>query len=371
MKKIQIAFLLVFVLGVFSACERKEAEWKGTITNMDGVTVVRNPPEPMYDGDVLMLEEELTIGESGEEEEPAFYSISGIQADSRGNIYVLDGRARQVKVFDKEGKFTHTIGREGQGPGEFQITNDMLLTHDENIAVLDRRSNRLSFFSPEGRLLNEVSVSKVNGLFRIYPDSDGNYTARLTPRGQTYMNQIKKLDKNLEEFALIAELEHPRRADIIEVYYPQLRAAVMSDDKIVWGDWFEYKLNISDKTGKKIREINMDYRPVPISDEFKENFLKELSSISSLSRKVDFPENHPAFQALSCDEQGRIFVRTSEQTEDGREDYYDIFDEEGRYLAKIPLGFFPRTWKNNKLYAAVEDEEGYQVMKRFRVTWNY
>jgi hypothetical protein len=152
---------------------------------------------------------------------------------------------------------------------------------------------------------------------------------------------------------VIAELEHPRRAGIIEIYTPELKAVVMSDDKIVWGNWFEYK--VSDKTGQKTREIIMDYRPIPITEEFKEKFIKELSGLVPLSRKVEFPEYHPSFRAMSCDEKGRIFIRTSEQTEDEKGYYYDILYEKGRYMAKLPLEFLPHIWKNKRLYSVEED----------------
>lgn len=369
--KLILTILIIFNLVVVEACKNQKAEWKGTIEEINGVTVIKNPKEPMYREDVLSLEEELTLGETREGEEPVFIGVSGIQVDSRGNIYVLDGRARQVKVFDKDGKHIRSFGRKGQGPGEFQVTNDIVMTPDETIMILDRGNLRLSFFSPEGELLKEVSASKIPRLFRIYPDSDGNYTARINLRGQKHIYQIKKLDENLEELSLVAELKHPRRTNVIEIYDPQLRAIVMKDDKIVWGNWKQYKLIITDKTGRKSREIHKEFNPVKITDEDKERVIKELSAGIPLRRKVEFPDNYPAFQGLSCDEQGRIFVRTSEQTENNQGYYYDIFDKEGKYIAKIPLAFFPREWKKNKLYTIEEDEEGYQVVKRYKATWRY
>jgi len=363
---------IVFILSVFNifiSCEQKKAKWKGTIEEIDGVTIVKNLKEPMYEEGVLILEEELTIGKIIKGEEPIFVVISGIQVDSKGHIYVLDGRARRIRVFDKDGKHIRSFGREGQGPGEFQRANDIVLTPDETIMILDRGNYRLSFFSQEGELLKEVSASKIPRLFRIYPDSDGNYTARINLRGQKYIYQIKKLDANLEELSMIAELEHPRRTDILEMFFPNLIAIVMKNDKIVLGNWQQYKLTITDRTGRKIREITKDYEPVKITDEDKERVIKELSAGIPLKRKVEFPDNYPAFQGLSCDEQGRIFVRTYERVVDGEDYYYDIFDEEGKYIANIPLGFFPRTWKNNKLYTIEEDEDGYQYIKCYKVTW--
>lgn len=364
-----VLFLSVFI--IFISCEQQKREWKGTIEEVDGVTVVKNPKEPMYGKDVLSLEEELTIGKTKEGEEPVFTVISGIQVDSKGNIYVLDGRARRVRVFDKDGKHIRSFGGQGQGPGEFQLANDIVLTPDETIMILDRGNYRLSFFSQEGELLKEISASKIPSLFRIYPDSDGNYTARISLRGRKYVYQIKKLDANLEELSLIAEFEHPRRTDVLEMFFPNLIAVVMKDDRIVLGNWQHYKLTVTDKTGRKIREIHKDYNPVKITDEDKERVIKELSEGIPLRRRIEFPNNYPAFQGLSCDEQGRIFVRTSERAEDNEGYYYDIFDKEGKYIAKIPLGFFPRTWKNNKLYTIEQDEEGYHVVKRYKVKWKY
>ena len=39
------------------SCEKQKAEWKGTIEEMDGVTIVKNPKEPMYGEDVFSLED--------------------------------------------------------------------------------------------------------------------------------------------------------------------------------------------------------------------------------------------------------------------------------------------------------------------------
>ena len=65
-----LSFLLVFV-----SCQKKEAEWKGTIEEMDGVTVIKNPKEPMYGEDVFSLEEELSIGEAEGKEKYMFSPI--------------------------------------------------------------------------------------------------------------------------------------------------------------------------------------------------------------------------------------------------------------------------------------------------------
>jgi len=74
---------------------------------------------------------------------------------------------------------------------------------------------------------------------------------------------------------------------------------------------------------------------------------------------------------MNIDDAGRIFVQTYEKTIDESGYYYDVFNSEGKYIAKIPLKTQPRVWKRGKLYTIEEEEEGYQVVKRYKVNWRY
>ena len=82
---------------------------------------------------------------------------------------------------------------------------------------------------------------------------------------------------------------------------------------------------------------------------------------------VRVPKFHPALGEITADEEGRMYVQSWERTEKMNGYYYDIFDPEGRYVAKIPLHFSPTVWKNGKVYAIEVDESGFQVVKRYKV----
>ena len=62
---------------------------------------------------------------------------------------------------------------------------------------------------------------------------------------------------------------------------------------------------------------------------------------------------------------------TFERVEDGEGYYYDVFDDEGKFIVKVPLKTRPLLLKNGKLFTVEEDEEGYQFVKRYKVSWNY
>ena len=90
-----------------------------------------------------------------------------------------------------------------------------------------------------------------------------------------------------------------------------------------------------------------------------------------LLETLKIPEYHLPFRWLIADDEARIFVLTYERVEDGKGYYWDVFDAEGKYIVKVPLKTRPFKIKNSKLYTVEEDEEGYQYVKRYKVTWKY
>jgi len=83
--KFVFAFFLLYSFMISVACKKQKAEWKGTIEEVNGVTVVKNPKEPIYVEDVFSLEEELSIGEAIGRKEYMFNRIAiAIEEDEEG-----------------------------------------------------------------------------------------------------------------------------------------------------------------------------------------------------------------------------------------------------------------------------------------------
>ena len=62
--KVISIFLSISALILLVSCHQQKAEWKGTVEEENGITVVKSPIEPMYKEDVFSLEEELSTGEA-------------------------------------------------------------------------------------------------------------------------------------------------------------------------------------------------------------------------------------------------------------------------------------------------------------------
>ena len=66
----------------------------------------------------LVLEEQIAIG-SMDGEHDVFGRIMNLAIDSRGRLVIADDLSQNLKVFELTGEFVATIGRSGEGPGEF------------------------------------------------------------------------------------------------------------------------------------------------------------------------------------------------------------------------------------------------------------
>lgn len=358
-----LLFILVLIMSV--SCEKQKSEWKGTIDEVDGVTVVRNPKEPMYGEDVFSLEEELSIGESEGREEHMFSEIRGIAVDDEERIYILDSKEAHIKVFDKDGEYIRTISRKGQGPGEIGFPRSVFITNQNEIIVPDISNRRLAFFSLEGRFIKNISTAKMN-LRSTRVDSDGNIigvVAFLYEEELRY--ELKKFDSDMSHLYSFASAPAPSPRTF-NPFMPVLRWDLNNNDQIICGYPKKYEMEIFDSRGKVIRKIIKDYEQVEITKEEMKPFERLPQTI-----KLSMLKYKSAYQQLIVDDECKIFVLTWERIADRDGYYYDVFDSEGKYIAKIPLRMRPIVWKKNKFYTIEEDEKGYQVVKRYKVTWKY
>lgn len=358
----------IFILFVFISCRQQKTEWKGAIEETDGVTVVKNPNEPMYKEDIFVLEEELTIGESEGREEYMFQLIRYIAVDEKENIYILDRKAGHIKVFDNKGSYIQTIGKKGQGPGEF-VTPGQIFIWERKLMVYDNGDRSFSFFTLDGEFIKSINASKAEGL-EAKIDSKGNITFATMGYSKETRNITYRLDLYDKELNFIKRLDSiPGAADHrgYNLFPPLFSWAIDSNDNIIYGYQKEYKLQVFNPDGNLKKIIIKEHEPAKIT---KQEIDERMANIQP-GRKVYIPQYHPVFRGIFIDGDGRIFVMNWPRVGAHEGYFYDVFDSEGSYITKISLMGNPGIWKNHKLYTIEEDAEGYQVVKRYKVTWSY
>lgn len=95
--------------------------------------------------------EEVRIG-NVEDPEQGFSQIRRVRVSESGRVYVLDGSAREVRVFSPDGERLRVMGGPGEGPGEFLLPVNMGLLAD-TLWVNDGRARRMTWFGPDGEVL--------------------------------------------------------------------------------------------------------------------------------------------------------------------------------------------------------------------------
>lgn len=357
----RLAVVLIPFFFCISGCTHKDdgLEWGGAITEEMGTVVVSNPKAPVYQTGLLSLREDLTIGDTLGSEEYMFSNIRQLVVSGTGDIYVLDSKESHIKVFDKEGIYIHTIGKRGQGPGE--LDNARLISINNDRLVVTESGRRLSFFDLDGTFQRNIPTGDKTILWTMI-DSKGKLMLMTAIFSETSRYNVAVYDQNLNLLYDIASTPTP----VPQAYDPFLPIAyqiIDYSDHIIYGYPERYEIDIFSPEGKKVRRILRDYDPVPIS----EKELAERTEGMPPGIKLDPSKYHSAFGRFFPDDEGRLYVQTWKK--DGTDFFYDIFDRQGRYLLQTKIPERPFICRGGKLYCVVEDEEGYQQVKRYEMSW--
>lgn len=146
--RFRILFAL-FLVSIFVGAQK--------IETVNGVRVIHNEKGGQWGTNLeVKLELVRTIGGLDAEENLSFNNPSDIVQDSTGNLYILDFGNKRIQMLDPEGKFIRSIGRKGQGPGEFQSPYSMDIDSDNSLFVFDLGSRRIEVLSPQGMPLRTI-----------------------------------------------------------------------------------------------------------------------------------------------------------------------------------------------------------------------
>lgn len=359
-----VTALLCFTLFLFSACGQQKTGWQGTIDVVDGVTVVKNPEDPIYKTESFEMIEELSIGEREGKEEYMFQRLRTLAVNTNEDIYVLDYRAKLIRKFDKEGQFISTIGKPGQGPGEFQAPIILFCSNQGELVVGD--IHRVSYFTLDGEFLRST-IYKGGRIILQDIDREGNFYC-FDIVGEKNVYELKKFDPEFNYIVSFGTSPLPNQNN--NPFFSILRFDIIQGTWIVSGYAEEgYFLEIKDTSGNLMRKIKKKHTPLEPTQEDVEE--KTADYTPELKKKLSVPKYLPPFRTILADDKGRIYIGTYERTPDREKSFFDIFDAEGKYIFKVPFKSIPHVIKKDKIYTIEEDEDGYLLVKRYKVTWNY
>jgi len=333
----------------------------------DGVKTITNPEYPRNGRFAAKLTAEMSCGEEAKPEMAMLNKPLDLKVDDQGRVYVMDWGDVHIKVYDRQGRFLRTIGRKGQGPGEFDMPAFFDLMSGGKICVLDGRQRRITILTNEGQY---VSSFRFDGFFRALA-IDGQDRLFLAKYGATeelklstefrevpYITGIFRTDASGKEMVHLTDFTG--EAQLMLGMNGGGITSIGSLYVIVWdvnhqgklyGGFNEiYRLGSYGPDGKIEFAFGREF--TPLKNPRYKGLRGQKKTMPAFNEKIVFDEKENLWLELYKDDAIKDFT-------------YDVFSPEGIYLKQVRIDQRIFQFKNGKVYSIVRPEEGYPSIKRF------
>jgi hypothetical protein len=375
MRYLNILFvILVVVLCVGTvSCSKKEKPpeepaYPVRTEVIDGVEVLISPDYPRDGREIYSFEEDLNIGLEEGDEHYQLYRPQDIKVTDDGDIYVIDWRENHLRVYDKDGKYLRTVAQKGRGPGEFETPASFDFLSDGSLVLLDGRNR-------------QVSILDKNGVYQSGFKVEG-YCRNLIVDGQDQLYWEKTLPKEVDVIGLTQIIE-----DKLNIYCSDLDGRLLHDFGVYRGNKMRYtrtkqgSMSSSspfshttvwtvDEEGKLYIGYNEKYR-LDVYDpdgELVFGFGREFTPIGYEDYRGGISPEFwsPFFHHLIFDDESNLWLwhPTGKEEEDGY--VYDIFSPGGIYVKQAVVPHRIQRIKDGKAYCIIRNEEGFSFIKCFR-----
>lgn len=392
----RLAFPLLAAVAL-AGCGRSEAAvTTAAYDTLPGGAVSVSTAEPVgWKAGRYALVETLRIappdGEAGELLQPTQLAV-----DEWGRIYVADRTPSVIKVYERDGRFLRTIGREGEGPGEFRVAfidvrGGVLMVHDPQVS-------RTSVFDTSGTFVRSWpsaccywSQVRIDRDLRLYvPTMGGDSTyarwrhyVRYDVNG-TLVDTVRVPPGPVSEEKVWMVRGGSGRNNFsmstVVPYSPRQLDALHPDGGFVLGWSGEYRLVRSPGGRDTTRLYGRPWTPEPLGDSLKQktlermiaNFAKQYgeAKVREAFNPGDMPATLPAYRTFAVGQDGATWVFRGAGEDDEEEGTtFDVFAPDGAWrgtvTSPVAIGQWGARWFGaDEVVAAIEDEDGRPAVVR-------
>jgi hypothetical protein len=317
---------------------------------------VVNGDAPDHARQTLVLEEQWRRG--GEDDDLFFGLVTDALAGDDGLFYLLDSQLNEVVVLDADGEQTATLGREGEGPGEFRNVGALVWMPDGDLGVVQRFPGRIVKLTrdgmPAGNVLPSDPTAGGRDLLRgARSVGDGLVLcgAHMT-RGESSRTRRYFLSLYGPDHA--AEVEYLGKDDTMDFSARSVRE--VDGDFLGDGRWDvtpegrvvaaaerdRYALTVYDPSGAPLIEFTRPAEPPLRSAETLETLETRYKRSRLYQRGVmrEYSPSDPMIRVVDARPDGEIWVLPTEGTrpgDDGVFQTWDVFTADGRWDRRVAL----------------------------------
>jgi len=365
-------FLLKVAMGVvFTSCSASESDISvpEDIAALDNVAV--------YSGEMAPLNEISfePVARFGDTDSIFISRVSGIAVADNGTLFMADRSEAVIHVYNGSGIYQTSVGRRGEGPGEFQTIVQPEVS-DGSFFVLDLDQQRVSVFDAEnysfrrsfslgdkegirGRPMSMelLPEERILALYRA-SERDGNRLKRseisaiLDHEGEVISSGFVTLTENnrllVESNGIFQIFSMP--------FLGQNLIDVTENGEIVTGFTDRFLLHYLTLNGDTLRSIYHATTPPPLDRTGLINNVDNASIRSELS-SMDLPDTRQAFNSLKVDDEYRLWI--SSPTADTDVNDWRVLSNNGEKMAQFsqPASSNLQLVKDGFAYFLETDEE--------------
>jgi hypothetical protein len=332
----------------------------GDVVTVDGVPHVRNSAQPSNGVRAIELEEVWQAG--GEEDEDTFFGvINKVLIDDANNIYLLDQQLSEVKVFTATGEPLKTIGREGEGPGEFRRPADMAFMPDGTLGIVQTFPGKVIKLGLDGSPAGTWEPTRdaaEGGFFAMVNlrTASGNLVASGIDiavdqaagevRRHSFLSSFDASGKLLTEYVVrdvTLKFQGITFKEIELMDFIWRRMDVAPDGRVFAAvPRYGYQISVFAPDGTVERVIERDYESWTRDAEISELWTSILETTAATQAPpgtpIEVEDREPDVEFLRVASDGSLWVLTSQAVyahEGGGFTTYDIFDPDGHFVEQV------------------------------------
>lgn len=352
--------LVLFVIAVVVMSTRSHAAgWAGKVATVNGVKTVQNPATGFAPPATVKLPEVWRIGGDSESEEDLFGVISDIDIDAAGNVYLLDSQLSEVKIYSPQGEFVKSIGREGEGPGEFRRPVSMFFTGEGNVAVVQMMPGKVVKLAKDGKPMGDFPLPQApDGGFQIVQGGDSRGGNIVFFIGRQKFDQANKKWSRDNFLASVTPdgkqvAQYAQKENVIDMAAPVLNDAqwdtferrweVGPDGKVYAAKSYDnYEITVYDKAGKVDKVITREAKHLPRTAREKDVMTKAMGFYSKMipNCKTSINDMAKDIDNFYVRDDGSIWVMSSAGARNlpkGTLGTFDVFNPEGQFVKTVTL----------------------------------
>lgn len=361
---------MLLLAAALSGCDEDTARWSGTMLDSSGVTIVSNTGIGLWSPrEAWTLVEELRIGALDGPPELVFGEVGGVAVDSRGLIYVLDSQAQEVRTFTPEGAFQQSLGRRGEGPGEFQLAWAPVVGPGDTLLIPDGRLQRLNLYNPDGSFSRSSKWQIEQGRTMAFRSTtSGQIVEQLRPvwdplaepvdaGGVKDVLVLRSLNREVLDTLLTFPSGGLMGPGGVRAFAPEPKWDV-EDGKLLFGRGDQFRISLY-VDGRLERVITRPFQPEPVSDADRASVMREMERrwaeaqvpaemLARLRTRWSFADSYPAYQDLAFGPAGTVWaqhVKVVSEFDDAelrewqnvRSSEWEVFDPKGRFLGVVVM----------------------------------